>query len=94
MFVLQMIYGYEDLSDLIGFGFALAILNVDPRVPGPGHLIDSVATSMLPRLAKIMLTDSAEIIEPNIRRTLPHRLKNPSNRSSHYNINIDTIVKS
>lgn len=63
MFCLQSVNRFEHLLDLIRLCLALVALNVHPRVTLPRCLVDPVAGSPLPRLAKEVVTDLAEVAE-------------------------------
>lgn len=73
---LQTLNCRQDLPDLVGLGFTLARLNIDPRVSESGRLVDAMTCPALARLAEEVITNPAQISEPNSFRILTHRSKN------------------
>jgi hypothetical protein len=75
MFLLDSFNGLENLPDLIGLGFATLVLDIYARIARPWCFVDAVARAALPRFAKVCLTYSAEVPEPNITGVPAHPLQ-------------------
>ena len=64
----------QDLLDLIGLCVASVILDVNPWVPGPWSLADTMAATGLSRGPEKMFTYFAEVREKNTSWVLSHSL--------------------
>ncbi len=62
---LQAIYRSQYLSYLIGFGFALVVLDVDTRVSRPGSFVNTMTAARLPRFTKVVVADLAQVSKPD-----------------------------
>jgi hypothetical protein len=71
----------------------MIVLNVDPRIAGPGRSVEPVTCSRLPRAPKIVIADFAQIGEPYAFGALPHSDEDLLDVPVHYDTIIDTIVK-
>ena len=60
---LQSLDSPNNLSDLVGFGHASVVLDIDPGVATPGCRIDSVACASLARLSEISVAYPGEFGE-------------------------------
>jgi len=70
------------------------VLNVDPWITFPWHLVNPMATALLPGITEIMVTDPAQVDELDIHGIIFHPCKDFINfRHILYDINIDIIVK-
>jgi hypothetical protein len=72
-FIVQPLDRSQDLLDLIGFGFALGILNIDPRVSLPGRFVDPMARAALARFAEVVIADTAGFRKPDSFGITPHQ---------------------
>jgi len=67
----QLVNGLQHLPDLVGFGFALIILQIHARIAWPGSAVHTVTRASLAWFTKIRITNSAQVGEPDPLRALP-----------------------
>jgi hypothetical protein len=73
---LQPFYGAEYLSHLVRFGLSFVILDIDPWITLPRHLVYSMAAATLTGFAKEEIAHLTQIGEPNILGICPHSCQN------------------
>jgi hypothetical protein len=70
---------FQDLLDLVCLGFALGILNVDPRIALPRGLVASVARALLPGSAEVVITHATEVGKTDAHRIPSHPFNQVTN---------------
>jgi hypothetical protein len=72
-FAFQFVDGRQDLPNLVDFRFAArAFLNIYSRVARPGHFVDSMTASILPRFAKVVIANFHQVVITDIRWISAH----------------------
>jgi len=70
MFLLHSVNRLENLFDLVGLCLVPSFLNIHPWVSLPRSPVHPVACALLPRLAKIMITNPAQIGKEHVCRVV------------------------
>ncbi len=75
MIPLQFLDGCQYLAHLVRFGLAVIVLDIYSRIALPRQPIHAIGSSLLSRLAEVVIAESAQVSEANPNGAAPHPCK-------------------